>query len=82
MNAEVKKVEKDYYQLNVNGNDLGTLERSELRHLIEIIDNAINVGLESVDRQSMSAKEFELMVSQARQQAMSDMEEDCLMCGS
>ena len=31
----------DYYDLSINGVILGTWERSDLRHLIEVIDNAI-----------------------------------------
>ncbi len=32
---------KDYYDLSINGVILGTWERSDLRHLIETIDNKI-----------------------------------------
>ena len=32
---------KDYYTLIINGKDLGEFERSELRSIIGIIDNAI-----------------------------------------
>ncbi len=32
---------KDYYKLIINGDNLGEWERSELRHLIEVIDNKI-----------------------------------------
>jgi len=32
---------KDYYDLNINGVKLGTWERSQLRELIEIVDNII-----------------------------------------
>jgi len=32
---------KDYYDLNINGVVLGTWERSDLRHLIQEIDNII-----------------------------------------
>jgi len=37
--------EKDYYILTVSGVNLGRFERSELRYLIETLDNAINIGL-------------------------------------
>lgn len=40
-----KAKEKDYYVLTVSGVNLGRFERSELRYLIETIDNTINVGL-------------------------------------
>ena len=32
---------KDYYDLTINGTILGTWERSDLRHLIQEIDNVI-----------------------------------------
>ena len=32
---------KDYYDLTINGVILGSWERSDLRHLIETIDNKI-----------------------------------------
>jgi len=37
--------EKDHYILTVSGVNLGRFERSQLRHLIETIDNTINIGL-------------------------------------
>ena len=37
--------EKDYYVLTVSGVNLGRFERSELRYLIEKLDNTINIGL-------------------------------------
>jgi len=37
----IKQVDKDHYELDVKGINLGIFERSELRHLIEIIDNII-----------------------------------------
>ena len=41
MQPIIKKVDKDHYELDVKGINLGIFERSELRHLIEIIDNTI-----------------------------------------
>jgi hypothetical protein len=42
INIEVKDTErKDYYKFLINGVNLGEWERSELRHLIEVIDNKI-----------------------------------------
>lgn len=38
---ELSKVEKDYYELKINGTSIGTWERSDLRHLIQVIDNEI-----------------------------------------
>lgn len=42
--AKIKEVKKDYYELKIKTykNELkGIFERSELRNLIEVIDNAI-----------------------------------------
>ena len=42
INIEVKDTErKDYYKFLINGVNLGEWERSDLRHLIEVIDNKI-----------------------------------------
>jgi len=42
INIEIKPTEKkDYYKFVINGLKLGEWERSELRHLIEVIDNKI-----------------------------------------
>ncbi len=42
INIELKDAErKDYYKFLINGVNLGEWERSELRYLIEVIDNAI-----------------------------------------
>jgi hypothetical protein len=40
-NTKCIEVRKDYYLLIVNDVSLGEFERSDLRHLIETIDNAI-----------------------------------------
>jgi len=40
-NTKCIEVRKDYYLLIVNDISLGEFERSELRHIIEVIDNAI-----------------------------------------
>ena len=40
-NTKCIAVRKDYYLLIVNDISLGEFERSELRHIIEVIDNAI-----------------------------------------
>ena len=37
----VTPLEKDYYNLTINMICVGKFERSELRHIIEVIDNAI-----------------------------------------
>ena len=42
INIELKSTErKDYYKFVINGVKLGEWERSELRYLIETIDNKI-----------------------------------------
>jgi hypothetical protein len=40
-NTKCIEVRKDYYLLIVNNVTLGEFERSDLRHIIEVIDNAI-----------------------------------------
>jgi hypothetical protein len=42
VNIEVKESEqKDHFHFSINGLKLGEWERSDLRHLIEVIDNKI-----------------------------------------
>ena len=40
-NTKCIQVRKDYYLLIINDISLGEFERSELRNIIEVIDNAI-----------------------------------------
>ncbi len=40
-NTKCIAVRKDYYLLIVNDISLGEFEKSELRHILEVIDNAI-----------------------------------------
>ncbi len=40
-NTKCIKVRKDYYLLIIDNKTLGEFERSQLRHIIETIDNAI-----------------------------------------
>jgi len=40
-NTKCIAVRKDYYLLIVNDISLGEFERSQLRHILEVIDNAI-----------------------------------------
>ena len=40
-NTRCIEVRKDYYLLIVNDVSLGEFEKSDLRHVIEVIDNAI-----------------------------------------
>lgn len=43
MKTKFKEIEhKGYYELNINGINLGLFERSELRQLIEELDNLIH----------------------------------------
>lgn len=43
--VKIKNHSKDEYELSINNLRLGIWERSELRELLEIIDNKINIGL-------------------------------------
>jgi len=47
MNIELRPTEKkDHYRLFINGTDVtGEQERSNFRHIVEVIDNGINTGL-------------------------------------
>jgi len=40
-NTKCIKVRKDYYLLIIDNKTLGEFERSQLRNIIEVIDNAI-----------------------------------------
>ena len=40
-NTKCIQVRKDYYLLIINDKSLGEFEKSQLRHIIETIDNAI-----------------------------------------
>jgi len=40
-NTRCIKVRKDYYLLIINDVTLGEFEKSQLRHILEVIDNAI-----------------------------------------
>tara|TARA_R110000787_G_scaffold37943_1_gene96014 strand:- start:103 stop:249 length:147 start_codon:yes stop_codon:yes gene_type:complete len=46
-NFELRPTDKkDYYRLFTNGVDVfGEMERSVIRHMIEVLDSGINVGL-------------------------------------
>ena len=45
MKVEVQKVSKDRFSLLVNGNViLQAIERSEVRYIIQELDNKINIG--------------------------------------
>ena len=40
-NTKCIQVRKDYYLLIIDNKTLGEFEKSQLRHIIEVIDNAI-----------------------------------------
>tara|TARA_R110000803_G_scaffold200577_3_gene265010 strand:+ start:4582 stop:4710 length:129 start_codon:yes stop_codon:yes gene_type:complete len=40
-NTRCIKVRKDYYLLIIKNTSLGEFEKSELRHILEVIDNGI-----------------------------------------
>lgn len=40
-NTKCIEVRKDYYLLIIDDKTLGEFEKSQLRHIIEVIDNAI-----------------------------------------
>ncbi len=40
-NTKCIEVRKDYYLLIIGDKSLGEFEKSQLRHIIEVIDNAI-----------------------------------------
>ena len=40
-NTKCIAVRKDYYLLIIDDKSLGEFERSQLRHILEVIDNAI-----------------------------------------
>ncbi len=45
-NIELRKTKKDHYKVFVDEKDiLGEQERSDLRYLIQVIDNGINTGI-------------------------------------
>jgi hypothetical protein len=77
----VAKIAKQHYKIEINGEVIGILERSELRHLIEKLDNAIEVGvIKKVEVEPMTSEEFMELIKQGREADAND--EDCLACGS
>jgi hypothetical protein len=43
---KIVETKKDHYRVFVDGKDiLGEQERSDLRHLVGVIDNGINTGI-------------------------------------
>jgi len=41
IDTKIIETKKDHYLLMIKGQSLGVFERSELRHIIQIIDNGI-----------------------------------------
>lgn len=79
-NMRCVKISKDYHKINVKDIEL-VLERSEVRHLIQILDNSIDVGrIEPVE--TISKEDYMNMIAKAKQDALSDNDEDCDMCGA
>lgn len=79
--VNVAKVSKQHYKIEINGEVIGILERSELRYLIEKLDNAIEVGVtKKVEIDPMTSEEFMELIKQGRE--VDDNDEDCVMCGS
>ena len=75
------KYKKDHYVVKVNNNLVGAFERSELRHLIEVIDNAIGSGLRAPV--TIEQSEYSQMIDKAREAALNEAQgDDCDMCGS
>ena len=75
----IKRESKDYHVLTIDGNEF-TLERSELRELIQVCDNNINVGRQ-IEVKAMTSDEFMELVLQGRRAAEND-DEECIACGS
>ncbi len=72
---------KDHYIVKVNNNLVGIFERSELRHLIEVLDNAIGSGLRAPI--TIEQSEYSQMIEKAREASLNEAEgDDCEMCGS
>lgn len=77
----VTKVAKDTYNLTIGSVFVGQFERSDLRYIIEQMDNNILVGIKKkVDIEPMSSEEYMAMIKQGREAEEND--EDCLACGS
>lgn len=72
---------KDYYKLTINGFHMGVFERSDIRHMIEQLDNAINVGLAGEEVAELTKEEYQRMIAEAKMAALAE-GDDCQMCGS
>lgn len=72
---------KDYYKLTINGFLMGVFERSDIRYMIEQLDNAINVGLVGEEVAELTKEEYQRMIAEAKLAALAE-GDDCTMCGS
>ena len=81
VSVKIKEEGKDHYSLTVNGCWLGIWERSELRHLMQTIDNGISPWMRRKEEPQMSAEEFSQMIAASREAALAEGDEDgCIMC--
>ena len=77
-NMKCVKISKDHHQINIGDVEI-VLERSEVRHLIQILDNSIDVGrIEPIE--SISKEDYMRMILKAKTDALSDNDEGCDMC--
>ena len=44
---KIEKTEKDYFVITISGVNLGKFERSDVRHIIEQMDNAIGTEIDN-----------------------------------
>jgi len=42
---KIEKIEKDYFVITISGVNLGKFERSDIRHIIEQMDDAIGTEI-------------------------------------
>ena len=73
--------EHNHFHLEINDVYLGEYERSVFRHMLSVIDDKIGTGAVHQDT-DMTAEDFSAMVAAAREAAMNDDSDDCVMCGS
>ena len=79
-NMKCVKISKDHHQINIGDVEI-VLERSEVRHLIQILDNSIDV-CQVKEVEAISKEDYMRMILKAKTDALSDNDEDCDMCGS
>ena len=44
---KINKTDKDYFVITISGVNLGKFERSDIRHIIELMDNAIGTEIDN-----------------------------------